>query len=140
MERTFEHGQRVLLYNSRLKLFPGKLKSRWSRPFVITKVTPYRAIDVKDEKTNNTFLANGQRVERCNATRFNAIGKCRELWKAKWSKFGMLEVIMESVEEGSKQKLDAAATLCGAATTFVSKKKKEIKKRSKHYMVLQQHL
>ena len=28
--KEFEAGQRVLLFNSRLKLFPGKLKSRWS--------------------------------------------------------------------------------------------------------------
>ncbi|KAF7810536.1 uncharacterized protein G2W53_037279 [Senna tora] len=63
MERTFEPVQRVLLYNSRLKLFPGKLKSWWSGPFVITKVTPYGAIEVKDEKTNSTFLTNGQRLK-----------------------------------------------------------------------------
>ncbi|KAF7824437.1 uncharacterized protein G2W53_022581 [Senna tora] len=63
MERTFELGQRVLLYNSLLKLFPGKLKTRWSEPFVITKVTPYGAIEVKDEKTNSTFLTNGQRLK-----------------------------------------------------------------------------
>ena len=30
MRREFSPGQQVLLYNSRLKLFPGKLKSRWS--------------------------------------------------------------------------------------------------------------
>ena len=29
MRKEFEAGQRVLLFNSRLKLFPGKLKSRW---------------------------------------------------------------------------------------------------------------
>ena len=28
--KEFEAGQRVLLFNSRLKLFLGKLKSRWS--------------------------------------------------------------------------------------------------------------
>ncbi|XP_015960793.1 uncharacterized protein LOC107484770 [Arachis duranensis] len=37
--RKFEEGQKVLLYNSRLKLFPGKLKSRWSGPFLVTKVS-----------------------------------------------------------------------------------------------------
>ncbi|KAF7824183.1 uncharacterized protein G2W53_022327 [Senna tora] len=37
------------------------MKSRWSGPFVITEVTPYGAIEVKDEKTNNTFLTNGKR-------------------------------------------------------------------------------
>ncbi|XP_015960442.1 uncharacterized protein LOC107484357 [Arachis duranensis] len=39
--RSFEKGQQVLLYNSKLRLFPGKLKSRWSGPFLVTKVSPY---------------------------------------------------------------------------------------------------
>ena len=42
VRKEFELGQRVLLFNSRLKLFPGKLKSRWSRPFTVTRVFPYR--------------------------------------------------------------------------------------------------
>ena len=57
-ERTFEPGQLVLLYNSRLKLFPGKLKSRWSGPFEITKVTSHGAIELRDEKTDSTFVVN----------------------------------------------------------------------------------
>ena len=36
--KEFTAGQQVLLFNSRLKLFPGKLKSRWSGPFTVTKV------------------------------------------------------------------------------------------------------
>ena len=35
--KEFEAGQKVLLFNSRLKLFLGKLKSRWSGPFIVTK-------------------------------------------------------------------------------------------------------
>ncbi|XP_024011408.1 uncharacterized protein LOC112086669 [Eutrema salsugineum] len=31
--REFRKGDQVLLFNFRLKLFPGKLKSRWSKPF-----------------------------------------------------------------------------------------------------------
>ena len=38
MKRDFKLGKKVLLFNSRLKLFPGKLKSKWSGPFVINKV------------------------------------------------------------------------------------------------------
>ncbi|GJV75281.1 reverse transcriptase domain-containing protein [Tanacetum coccineum] len=38
--RVFNVGDRVLLFNSRLKLFSGKLKSRWSGPFTITQVFP----------------------------------------------------------------------------------------------------
>ncbi|GJU85648.1 reverse transcriptase domain-containing protein [Tanacetum coccineum] len=34
--RVFNVGDRVLLFNSRLKIFSGKLKSRWSGPFTIS--------------------------------------------------------------------------------------------------------
>ena len=34
--KEFEAGQQVLLFNSRLKLFLRKLKSRWSGPFTVT--------------------------------------------------------------------------------------------------------
>src|SRR3954465_1535521 len=49
---TFVVGQKVLLYNSRLRLFPGKLRSRWTGPYVIQKVYPFGAVDLihlKDE-------------------------------------------------------------------------------------------
>nr|GFB82790.1 reverse transcriptase domain-containing protein [Tanacetum cinerariifolium] len=39
--RIFNVGDQVLLFNSRLKIFSGKLKSRWSGPFTITKIYPY---------------------------------------------------------------------------------------------------
>ncbi|GJW34422.1 hypothetical protein Tco_0054454 [Tanacetum coccineum] len=35
--RIFNVGDQVLLFNSRLKIFSGKLKSRWSGPFTFTK-------------------------------------------------------------------------------------------------------
>ncbi|XP_075112050.1 uncharacterized protein LOC142182057 [Nicotiana tabacum] len=44
--KDFKVGDQVLLYNSRLRLFPGKFKSRWSGPYIITKVTPYGAIEI----------------------------------------------------------------------------------------------
>ncbi|GJZ31809.1 reverse transcriptase domain-containing protein [Tanacetum coccineum] len=39
--RIFNVGDQVLLFNSRLKIFSGKLKSQWSRPFTISEVYPY---------------------------------------------------------------------------------------------------
>nr|GEV65120.1 reverse transcriptase domain-containing protein [Tanacetum cinerariifolium] len=39
--RIFNVGDQVLLFNSRLKIFSGKLKSRWSGPFIIVAVYPY---------------------------------------------------------------------------------------------------
>jgi hypothetical protein len=53
----------VLLFNSRLRLFPGKLKSRWSGPFKVVKVYPYGAIEVNDPDSDITFKVNGQRLK-----------------------------------------------------------------------------
>nr|GEV12122.1 DNA-directed DNA polymerase [Tanacetum cinerariifolium] len=39
--RIFNVGDQVLLFNSRLKIFSGKLKSRWSGPFTILEIYPY---------------------------------------------------------------------------------------------------
>ncbi|XP_072076645.1 uncharacterized protein [Arachis hypogaea] len=49
-QRNFAEGQRVLLYNSRLKFFQRKLKSRWSGLFTITKVSPYGHVELMEEK------------------------------------------------------------------------------------------
>jgi len=46
LKKNFQPVQQVLLFNSRLKLFPGKLKSKWSRPFTINKVRPYGAVEL----------------------------------------------------------------------------------------------
>nr|GEX88217.1 reverse transcriptase domain-containing protein [Tanacetum cinerariifolium] len=43
-DRVFNVGDRVLLFNSRLKIFLGKLKTRWSGPFTITQVFPYGTV------------------------------------------------------------------------------------------------
>ncbi|KAL2532400.1 Uncharacterized protein Adt_05751 [Abeliophyllum distichum] len=48
-KRQFEAGQKVLLFNSRLKLFPGKLRSRWSGPFTVVKVYPHGVVEVAHE-------------------------------------------------------------------------------------------
>ncbi|KAM1067559.1 hypothetical protein ACFX2B_022598 [Malus domestica] len=43
-DKTFTKEQKVLLFNSRLWLFPGKLRSKWIGPSVITNVFPYGAV------------------------------------------------------------------------------------------------
>ena len=62
VRREFEEGAKVLLFNSRLKLFPGKLKSRWSGPFTVVKVFPHGAVEVKSDD-GVTFKVNGQRLK-----------------------------------------------------------------------------
>jgi hypothetical protein len=63
LRRSFEVGQKVLLYNSRLHLFPGKLKSRWTGPFLVRTVFTYGAIEIEDPKNGDTFKVNGQRLK-----------------------------------------------------------------------------
>ncbi|KAL1225928.1 hypothetical protein V5N11_019612 [Cardamine amara subsp. amara] len=62
LPKDFKSGDHVLLFNSRLKLFPGKLKSRWSGPFYIKEVLPYGAIALIG-KNEREFTVNGQRVK-----------------------------------------------------------------------------
>ncbi|KAL4384669.1 hypothetical protein GQ457_15G020070 [Hibiscus cannabinus] len=63
LPKEYRPGQQVLLFNSRLKLFLGKLKSRWSGPFIITHVSPHGAITIKSPKDDNEFKVNGQRLK-----------------------------------------------------------------------------
>nr|GFC53918.1 reverse transcriptase domain-containing protein [Tanacetum cinerariifolium] len=52
----------VLLFNSCLKIFSGKLKTRWSGPFTITRVFPYGTIELSQPNGLN-FKVNGHRVK-----------------------------------------------------------------------------
>ena len=52
-KKEFQTGHQVLLLNSRIKLFPGKLKSRWSGPFVITRVFPYGSVELSNSEKDN---------------------------------------------------------------------------------------
>ena len=45
------HDQKILR-NSRLKIFPGKLKSRWSGPYTVLTSTPFGAVTLKTESGN----------------------------------------------------------------------------------------
>ncbi|XP_075492553.1 uncharacterized protein LOC142530615 [Primulina tabacum] len=65
--RELKPGQQVLLFNSRLKLFPGKLKSRWSGPFVVETVYPHGAIELRCSD-GRTFKVNEQRVKEYYGT------------------------------------------------------------------------
>ncbi|CAJ2661902.1 unnamed protein product [Trifolium pratense] len=59
--KNFHEGQLVLLFNSRFKLFPGKLKSKWSGPFVVKEVFPHGAVEIfKSGEENQSFKVNGQ--------------------------------------------------------------------------------
>nr|GEU45367.1 reverse transcriptase domain-containing protein [Tanacetum cinerariifolium] len=60
--RIFNVGDRVLLFNSCLKILSGKLKTHWTRPFTIAHVFPYRTIELSQAHGPN-FKVNGHRVK-----------------------------------------------------------------------------
>ncbi|XP_024010475.1 uncharacterized protein LOC112085489 [Eutrema salsugineum] len=55
LKREFKVGDLVLLFNSRLKFFPGKLRSRWSGPFRVLEVRSYGAL-VLEGKDGKGFV------------------------------------------------------------------------------------
>ena len=61
--KSFSIGQKVLLFNSRLRLFPGKLRSKWVGPFVITNVFAHGAVQIQSMKTGQEFKVNGHRLK-----------------------------------------------------------------------------
>ncbi|XP_021724889.1 uncharacterized protein LOC110692197 [Chenopodium quinoa] len=61
-KKEFVEGQKVLLYNSRLKIFPGKLRSRWSDPFQVSKVFPYGSVEILNDKYP-PLKVNGHRLK-----------------------------------------------------------------------------
>ncbi|XP_022019459.1 uncharacterized protein LOC110919499 [Helianthus annuus] len=60
--KDFRVGDLVLLYSSRLRLFPGKLRSRWTGPYTIKEVFPYGAV-VIENLSGETFKVNGHRLK-----------------------------------------------------------------------------
>ena len=61
--KTFEPNQKVLLYSSRLHMFPGKLCSRWTGPLIVKVVYPYSAVEIENPENGKSFKVNGQRLK-----------------------------------------------------------------------------
>nr|GEW64786.1 reverse transcriptase domain-containing protein [Tanacetum cinerariifolium] len=61
-DHVFNIGDKVLLFNSRLKIFSGKLKSRWSGPFTIFYVFSYVIVELSQPNRPN-FKVNGHKLE-----------------------------------------------------------------------------
>ncbi|GJX98687.1 reverse transcriptase domain-containing protein [Tanacetum coccineum] len=62
-DKDFKVGNNVLLYNSRLKMYPGKLKSKWSGLNIVKTVYLHGAIEIID-KDEFSFKVNGQRLKK----------------------------------------------------------------------------
>ncbi|CAH9124841.1 unnamed protein product [Cuscuta epithymum] len=63
MRKDFQIGDKVLLFLSRLRLFPGKLRSRWEGPFEVVKVYPHGAVEIKSLDTGKILKVNGHQLK-----------------------------------------------------------------------------
>ncbi|RVW40135.1 Retrovirus-related Pol polyprotein from transposon 17.6 [Vitis vinifera] len=61
--KEFQKGQRVLLYDTRLHIFPRKLKSRWIGPFIIHQVHINGVVELLNSNGKDTFRVNGYRLK-----------------------------------------------------------------------------
>ena len=64
--KNFQPGQKVLVFNSRLKLFPRKLRNWWYGPYVIKDVYPHGASELST-KEGWKFKVNGNQVKHYEA-------------------------------------------------------------------------
>ena len=61
--KNFNPGDKVLLFNSRVKLFwQEKLRSKWDGPYTIIHASWHGAITIQDDN-GKVFKVNGQRLK-----------------------------------------------------------------------------
>nr|XP_028946904.1 uncharacterized protein LOC114820447 [Malus domestica] len=86
LRKKFQSGQKVLLFNSRLKLFPGKLKSRWNGPYRVVQVHLHGDMDIQNMQTGFVFKVNGHRLKLYKESPYD---------HANWKCISWLELIYE---------------------------------------------
>jgi hypothetical protein len=62
VRKTFEPNQTVLLYDSKLHTFSGKLRTRWDGPYIVKEVFDYGAVVIEDPRDDRILKVNGQRL------------------------------------------------------------------------------
>ena len=62
-QKEFKEGDKVLLFNSWVKLFDeGKLRSKWQGPYTVINTSPHGAITIQDND-DNIFKVNSQHLK-----------------------------------------------------------------------------
>ena len=62
LRSEFQAGDQVLLFNSKLKQFLGKLRSKWSGPYIVVASKTFGSVTLKTN-TREEFKVNGQRLK-----------------------------------------------------------------------------
>ena len=61
--QTFDINEKVWLYNSCLKLFRGKLRSRWDGPAVVVESFDNESVLISYSRSGKQFKVNGHRLK-----------------------------------------------------------------------------
>ncbi|XP_076943152.1 uncharacterized protein LOC143613286 [Bidens hawaiensis] len=61
--KEFKKGDKVLLFNSSLKLFAGKLRSKWTGPYLVKEVFPYGVVESENPDNGTSWKVNGHRLK-----------------------------------------------------------------------------
>ena len=61
--KKLEPFDKVLLYDSKLHLFAGKLKSHWIGPFIIKTIFPHGVVEIVDPKNGCNFKVNEKHLK-----------------------------------------------------------------------------
>ncbi|GKB43423.1 reverse transcriptase domain-containing protein [Tanacetum coccineum] len=77
MDKEFHEGEEVLVFNSRLKLFPGKLKTRWYGPYTVSKVFSYGTVEASG-KNGVSFKVNGHILKKYYGGDVNTVLSARK--------------------------------------------------------------
>ena len=62
-QKSFFVGHKLLLFNSSLRLFPGKLRSRWYGPFIVIDVSSHGAVEIEHCTNGERIKVNGHRLK-----------------------------------------------------------------------------
>ncbi|GJT95406.1 hypothetical protein Tco_1090924 [Tanacetum coccineum] len=101
-DKNFKVGDKVLLFNSRFKMHPGKLKSRWYDPNVVKIVYPYGTVEITD-KNGISFKVNGQRLKKYHNGHIDAEDKEVVEFEEDTTLYLRIAVIMEYLVKTSKK-------------------------------------
>nr|CAN60448.1 hypothetical protein VITISV_022548 [Vitis vinifera] len=71
--REFKQSENVLLSNSKLHIFLGKLRLRWNGPYVVKEVFPYGTVTIRNPRIGNEFKVNAKPVEARTKARFDRL-------------------------------------------------------------------
>lgn len=54
--KEFKAGKKVFVFNSRMRIFSRKLKTRWYEPFVVKEAFPHGAVELSNKTGQHSRL------------------------------------------------------------------------------------